>query len=330
MTSVQSTLDDLDEALANGISALEIAERLGDLRLRILAMSCLEQTHYYRGEYEKVVEFAVDILAALPTEWIHEHFGLTVPVSVVGRAWLIMSLAELGRFAETTKHQAQATRLAEPTQHAFTIAWAHFVASMVYLLKGEWAKARSRIERWIAVVRTGNVAIQLPWAIAASAWALAQTGEATEAWSRVREAEQLLDRQGAGGLVAHHSWAYGAVSRACLLLGRLDEARRLADRSCESSRHQPGFSAHALHLLGDIATHPDRFDAESGAAYFREALTLAEVHGMRPVIAHCHLGLGKLYRHIGETEHAHEKLTAATTMYREMEMGFWLGQGEAI
>jgi hypothetical protein len=38
--------------------------------------------------------------------------------------------------------------------------------------------------------------------------------------------------------------------------------------------------------------------------------------------------LGKLYRRIGETEHAHEKLTAATTMYREMEMGFWLDQGE--
>ena len=58
-------------------------------------------------------------------------------------------------------------------------------------------------------------------------------------------------------------------------------------------------------------------------------MTLAELHGMRPLIAHCHLGLGRLYRHIGETEHARDNLTAATTMYREMEMDFWLEQGEA-
>jgi len=130
MTTIQSTLGELDEALATGTRALEIAERFRDLRLRILAKSFLQQTYYYRGEYEKVVEFGADNLAALPPEWVHEHFGLTVPASVVCSAWLSMSLAELGRFAEAAKYQAQATRLAEPTQHAFTIAWAHFAASM--------------------------------------------------------------------------------------------------------------------------------------------------------------------------------------------------------
>ena len=50
---------------------------------------------------------------------------------------------------------------------------------------------------------------------------------------------------------------------------------------------------------------------------------------MRPLVAHCHLGLGKLYRRTGKPERAREHLTAATTMYREMDMGFWLEQGEA-
>ena len=59
----------------------------------------------------------------------------------------------------------------------------------------------------------------------------------------------------------------------------------------------------------------------------REALALAQLHGMRPLVAHCHHGLGELYRRIGETEHAQESLTIATTMYREMEMSFWLEQG---
>ena len=98
---------------------------------------------------------------------------------------------------------------------------------MLHLLKGDWAKARSPIEHWITMLRTGNVAIHLPWAIASSAWALAQIGEASEALNRIREGEQLLEHQAARGIVGHRGWAYGAVGRACLLLGRLDEARRL-------------------------------------------------------------------------------------------------------
>jgi hypothetical protein len=102
-----------------------------------------------------------------------------------------------------------------------------------------------------------------------------------------------------------------------------------AHRSVESSQRQPGFAAHALCLLGDIATHPDRFDAESGEAHYREALALAQLHGMRPVVAHCHLGLGNLYRRASQPQHARENLTTAMTMYREMDMGFWLEQGKA-
>ena len=49
---------------------------------------------------------------------------------------------------------------------------------------------------------------------------------------------------------------------------------------------------------------------------------------MLPLIAHCHLGLGKLYRRIGKRWQAHEHLTTATTMYREMDMRFWLEQAE--
>jgi hypothetical protein len=50
---------------------------------------------------------------------------------------------------------------------------------------------------------------------------------------------------------------------------------------------------------------------------------------MRPLVAQCHLGLGKLYRRTGKREQAHEHLTSATTMYREMGMTYWLQQAEA-
>ena len=103
----------------------------------------------------------------------------------------------------------------------------------------------------------------------------------------------------------------------------------MGDRAVEWSPRQPGVRAHTLLLLGDIATHPDRFDAERAEAHYRKALALAEPRSMRPLVAHCHLGLGTVSRRIGEREQAHEHVTTATTMYRDMDMRFWLEQTEA-
>jgi hypothetical protein len=49
---------------------------------------------------------------------------------------------------------------------------------------------------------------------------------------------------------------------------------------------------------------------------------------MRPFIAHCHFGLGKLYRRTGKRQQAQEYRTTATTMYQEMGMTYWLEKAE--
>jgi tetratricopeptide (TPR) repeat protein len=329
MTVTQMQLGELDEALVTGTRALEIAGRLGDLRLRILATSFLGQTYHGRAEYERVVELATDNLAALPANCVDESFGNPSPTSVFDRHWRILSLAELGRFVEGAADEAEVIRLAERTQHAFTIGQAYRAATFLHLLKGDWAMARSLSEHGVAVARTGNIVLHLSTAVASSAWVLAQLGEASEALNRIREGEQLLERQAASGMVSHLPWAYGSLGRACLLLGRLDEAQRLGDRALEFSPRLPGFAAHVLHLLGDIATHPDRFDAEMGETHYRKALALAEPRRMQPLVAHCHLGLGMLYRRNGKRQQTREHLATATMMYRDMDMRFWLEQAES-
>jgi hypothetical protein len=51
---------------------------------------------------------------------------------------------------------------------------------------------------------------------------------------------------------------------------------------------------------------------------------LAESLAMRSLVAHCHLGLGKLYRRTGKREQAQEHLGIAAAMYRGMGMTYWL------
>jgi class 3 adenylate cyclase/tetratricopeptide (TPR) repeat protein len=327
LMTLHTLLGELDEAVATGTRALEMAGRLGDLRLRILTTSYLEQAQYYRGEYERVVELATDSLAVLPAGWVYEHFGMVAPASIYARSWLVISLAELGRFEEAAAHAAEGIRLAEPTHHAYTIGLAHRAAGTLYLIAGDWAKARSLLDHGAAVLRAGNVSLSLPPTVVGFAWAVAELGETSEALNRLREGEHAVEEHLTVGM--RRAWDDHVLGRTCLLLGQLDEARKLGERAVELLASQPGAAAHALHLLGDIAIHPDRFDAEAGEAHYRDALALAEPRSMRPLVAHCYFGLGKLYRRTAKREQAHEHLTIATTMYREMYMRFWLEQAEA-
>jgi hypothetical protein len=88
---------------------------------------------------------------------------------------------------------------------------------------------------------------------------------------------------------------------------------------------------------GDRLSWSTRFSRRPGSRRYsvlkfnrdRDISTLADELGMRTLVAHCHLGLGKLYRRTGKRKQAQEHLTTPTTMYREMDMRFWLEQAEA-
>jgi len=63
--------------------------------------------------------------------------------------------------------------------------------------------------------------------------------------------------------------------------------------------------------------------------HYRQALALADELGMRPLVAHCHRGLGTLYATLGRQEQARSELSTAIEMYRTMDMIFWLPEAEA-
>src|SRR5713226_4581994 len=108
------------------------------------------------------------------------------------------------------------------------------------------------------------------------------------------------------------------LSEAYLRLGRLDEALAVALRGLEFCRAhaQQGEQAWALRLLGEIHAHRQPPETELAEAAYREALALAEALGMRPLQAHCHLGLGALYARSGQREQARAALSTAIAMYQ--------------
>jgi tetratricopeptide (TPR) repeat protein len=87
-----------------------------------------------------------------------------------------------------------------------------------------------------------------------------------------------------------------------------------------------GHQAYALRLLGEIVARREPPEIEPAEAHYNQAL--AEALGMRPLLAHCHLGLGTLYTKMGRLEQARTELSAAIELCRAMAMKFWLPRAE--
>ena len=73
--------------------------------------------------------------------------------------------------------------------------------------------------------------------------------------------------------------------RGYLLAGNLEEARALAERALGLSRtHKArGNEAWALRLLGEIALQGYPSNVDQAELYYRQALSLADALGMRPL-----------------------------------------------
>ncbi len=138
-----------------------------------------------------------------------------------------------------------------------------------------------------------------------------------------------LKEAAATGLRYTYARQQAQVGEAYLLAGQRDEAARLAAIALEAARaqKQPGQEAAALWLSAEITGRA--LEQERAEADYQRAMVVASEIGLRPLVAHCHFGLGKLARRAGKRQEAQEHFTTATTMYREMDMRFWLEQAEA-
>ncbi len=95
------------------------------------------------------------------------------------------------------------------------------------------------------------------------------------------------------------------------------------------STRNAGHQAWALKLLGDISSHESRRDPSGAEARFGQALALSEEMGMRPLMAHCQMGLGSAHAARGALDQARIEIAAAREQYSEMAMTRWKDRAEA-
>ena len=305
-----------------------IGKTLCDVPLQVAAHYYLAFAYYISGDYQGTEGVCRGLMEILQGDRTYERFGLAVFPAVLSRAFLARSLIERGVFDEGDAHGHEAIRIADEIDHPFSIVWACVCLAYVNTVRGKLSPAARLLERAVGYCRDWNITLLTPLVMASLGHVYAWSGRIDEDVSWL---QQGLTAQESAGVALFHSISVVQLGEAYLLVDQVEDARANADRALMLTRERAerGYEAWALRLLGEIAAYKNPPDVGNAEDHYRQALALAEELGMRPLIAHCHVGLGKLYRRIENLERAKEHLTTATTMMREMEMGFWLEKAQA-
>jgi tetratricopeptide (TPR) repeat protein len=240
------------------------------------------------------------------------------------RAWLTLTLGYLGQFAEAISLGEESIRIAESGGHEFDCIIATNTLGSLHVIKGDLHRAIPLLERSVALARTWS---RVGWSTAGFlGLAYARSGRCEEAFRLFEEALET-SREAMDDVRSSRFRQLGEIH---LLAGHPAEAFENARQALDLARErkQRGFEALALRLLGEVMAHRDRFRPSEAEEHSRQAEALADELGMRPLIAQCHLDLGRLFHRTDRMVEAQEHLTTAAAMFRHMGMTGWLEKSE--
>jgi tetratricopeptide (TPR) repeat protein len=318
-----------DQAIAAAQRALALATAVGDVALQALANLRLVPAYIVQGDYPRAIDCCEQAMAFFEGARRRERFGLPNLPAVLSRVYLTSCHAELGTFTEGRALGEEGLRIAEAVAHPGSLMIASWAIGLLALRQGDLLGAIPQLERALAICHEADLPAYFHGVGAALGEAYAVVGRLVDAMPLLTQAMAQTTTMEA---VAYQALCRLALGGAHLLAGRLEDAHALAERALAHARQyqERSHEAYALRLLGDIAARRQSPEAEPGEVDYRQALALAEGLGMRPLVAHCHRGLGTLSAKLGQQEQARVQVSTALRLYQTMGMTYWLPHAEAV
>jgi class 3 adenylate cyclase/tetratricopeptide (TPR) repeat protein len=322
LTNHALALRDHDTAIEVGEQAAALAAEMGDGPAEALARFHLGQAHASRGDYRRAVACQRRTIALLAGS---DERAVPGPSPALGlsRLWLVWGLAELGEFDEAIPLGEEAVAAAAAGRSALDQITTRLGLGLAWLRLGELEQAAATLEQALAESRLAGLPVWQPAIASPLGYAYALAGRTAEA---VPLLEQAVREGGAPGR-AGHALRVAHLGEAYLLAGQTDAAASAAARALALARENRdrAHEAYAIRLSAETAARDAPDDAE---AAYRAAAGLAEELGLRPLLAHCWLGLGCLPGPDEARARAQVALATAVALYREMGMRRWLARAE--
>jgi tetratricopeptide (TPR) repeat protein len=230
-------------------------------------------------------------------------------------------------FTEGSSLGEEGLQIAEAVAHPSSLMWAYYGIGLLALRQGDLYRALPLLERAMSICQEADLTLFVPRMAAALGAAYTLSGRVADAVALLTPA---MEQTSATDMAGFQALCRLPLGEAQMLAGHLAWAHDLAEQAQALAREyqERSHQAYALYLLGEIAARREPPESERAAASYQQALTLADELGMRPLVAHCQLGLGTLSSRIGRMDQAHASLAAALALYGTMQMTFWLPRAE--
>jgi class 3 adenylate cyclase/tetratricopeptide (TPR) repeat protein len=313
-------LGDPKAAEEAGQRALAIAKQHRDLPLYVVANLPMGLLYHATGEYSRAIELLQWNVLHLEDEFLSQRFGLFGLPSVLSRCFLAWCFAEIGDFKRGVTVGNEGLRIAERSDHPFSMMYAHLGTGVLYVRRGDIDRAIPILERALECGTFSQIPVGVSYGASYLGYALMLAGRAAEALPLL---ERTTSPAIARRFVARHSLRVAYLGEAYLQIGQIKAATSAAAQSLELARNhgERGHEAYALRLLGQVMTQRDEpLLAEN---HLLGALDLAKELGMCPLAAQCHWSLARLFG-TRDRVSAHRHLGSARSMFRDLEMTGWL------
>jgi tetratricopeptide (TPR) repeat protein len=291
-------------------------------------------THYYMGlayhhvgQYDQSIAFLRRALSVTGQErFKYERFGTAHILSVICRIWSAQSSAQIGHFTDGKALAEEAITIAKQANHASSLAFAHMSLGFVHLVQGNVDSAIGTLETSRKICDVNNIQVLMPHINSNLGYAYAIAERIAYAIPLIEKADEQSKQIG-----RRAAWALRLtwLGHANLVGRQIGKAREQAQRAVTlaGDAGERGYEAWARKLFGDVVQE-ESLNSSEAFSHYAASMVLAKELAMRPLEAHIHLSLGRLYHRENQTEKATTELSLALTLYRSMEMPFWTSPAE--
>jgi len=214
-------------------------------------------------------------------------------------------------------------RAADAAGHVYGQTIARTLAGLVWLRRGHLDRARELLQPSLDACREKHLDVWRPIPSSLLGLTLALRGHVDSALPLLEDGVHLSEVLGINAYLA--LWT---LHKAEGLLAAGEPAR-----AGEAARHaldlaiahkERGHQAWAWRLLGEVASREGGASLAQAEEHYRQALGIAEELKMQPLVAHVRMGWGRACRLLGDRLRSEEHLVAAFTLFREMDVPFWV------
>jgi len=306
-------------AIELGEEALTLSKKTEHFSYQAATMFHLGVYFFTSGDYSRQVDFHQEVRKQLTGAAALEQHGLSSFPSVLARSMLVLGMAELGKFDKIEEIEHEALEIADQVENPFTLIYNYVFIAMAYLRIEKPESALPLLKKGVELCRIYKVQTPYQYTMGSLAYAYLLSDELDRALTILEEEAKIGNLK--TGVWSTHPLTvladiYCAAGKIALATETVSSALKLADE-----RNERGFGTWAMLVKAKI--HTKAGDLEKAMKWYRQALDQAGDLSMRPLVAHCHKGLGNVFLHLGDKEKAQSENRASQEIYSSLGMARW-------